>query len=245
MSALRLELWQASQRYTVRPAAAHADFASILAHAPDAVGFTEATSFHAELRRACRRHAFQLFLPPAGDTAIAVWGGHLVMDHHYVKVNAASAHPRHTERGIQSVTFKPASAQEVVTVAEAHWLTRRADDGGQRVAMTEAMGDVIAHAAQGHRLGFWLGDTNNPDRTGMHAGRFSDVDKALRKADLTSCWDELGRYPATHEDSTLDVVGSYDPDRRVSCLRARVWPQLASDHRPISALYHVSPVRRS
>lgn len=89
---------------------------------------------------------------------------------------------------------------------------------------------------QGRRLAFWAGDTNNPDRPSAT----SEVDRALRKGDLTSCWDELGRYPDTHGRTTLDVVGSYDPDRRATCLRARVWPDLHSDHAPLTAWYSVS-----
>jgi hypothetical protein len=65
------------------------------------------------------------------------------------------------------------------------------------------------------------------------------VDLALRKGELTSCWDELGRYPDTAGRLTLDVVGSFDPDSRVSCLRARRWHKLASDHVAVSAWYQV------
>lgn len=238
----RLELWQASLRFTTQSRQALADFMSVLSHAPDAVGFTEATRFHDELWHACRRTGHQLVLPTHGDTAIAVWEGHEITGHGYETVNPASAHPLHTERGVQWVTFDAAHSHERITACAAHWLTQRADTPNQkqRLAMTEAMGDVVARAAKGHRLGFWMGDTNNPDRSSA----VSLVDKALRKADLTSCWDELGRYPDTHGDHTLDVVGSYDPDRRATCLRARRWPQLHSDHRPISAVYHLSPVRK-
>lgn len=241
MTGLRLQLGQASQRATVHPDRALLDFHHDLGHGMDACGFTEVTHFHNQLSMACEDQGYQLLLPPEGDTAIAVLDIHELMDHDYVHVNPGHPGPMsaggHTPRGVQSVQFRPHGTTEVITFTTAHWLTRRADDGGQRLAMTEAMAEVIAEAAQGTRLGFWAGDTNNPD--GPHGT--SQVDKALARGDLTSCWDELRRWPDTHGSSTLDVVGSYDLDRRASCIRARVWPQLRSDHRPLSAWYTVRP----
>jgi len=231
-----LELGQASQRFTVDKGQALLDFHFLLSKGPDVVGFTEALQFYAQLRRACAERDYQLLLPPAGDTAIAVHPSHHVQAHRFEKVNDPG--PHHGARGVHLVEFTTPDGERV-TFAEAHWLTRRSDDGHQRLAMTKAMADVMTEAARGSRLGFWAGDTNNPDRPSAT----SEVDLALRKGNLTSCWDELGRYPDTHGDSTLDVVGSYDPDRRVSCLRARVWPQLHSDHRPLSAWYSIRPMQ--
>lgn len=241
---MRLELWQASMRFTVHPRQARDDTVAVLRHAPDVVGFTEATSFHDQLRSACREHGYHLMVPHQDDTAIAVWGGHKMVDTDYVAVVPAGHHPPHTPRGVASVTIRPSSQpREVVSACVAHWLTERVDtaDQDQRVALTEAMAESVRHLAAGRRVAFWLGDTNNPDRPSS----FSSVDKALRKGDLTSCWDELGRYPDTHGDHTLDVVGSYDPDRRVTCLRARHWPRMSSDHRPVSAVYDVRTQQRA
>jgi endonuclease/exonuclease/phosphatase (EEP) superfamily protein YafD len=137
------------------------------------------------------------------------------------------------------VTFAPALFREHVTVACGHWVTRRADTGHQQQQLTDDLAQLIARKAQGHRLGFWMGDTNNPDGPRDR----SAVDASLRKGDLTSCWDELGQYPATEGTATLDVIGSYDPDRRVKCERARRWAGQHSDHRPVSAWYRISPSR--
>jgi hypothetical protein len=220
------------------------DFHHDLSHMMDACGFTEVAHFQRQLQVACLDRGYRLLLPPEGDTAIAVSDAHELLDHDYLHVNAGQPGPMasggHSPRGVQVVQFRPFGTEEVVTFATAHWLTRRADDGGQRLAMTQAMAHTIQQAAKGSRLGFWAGDTNNPDQP----GDVSEVDRLLRKGQLTSCWDELGRYPATHGHTTLDVVGSYDPDGRVSCTRARVWPQLRSDHRPISAWYSVRPEQR-
>jgi hypothetical protein len=237
VSALQLQLGQASQRYSVPGDLALEDFLKLLGHGWDAVGFTEATRFHGELHEACRGRNYWLFLPPEGDTAIAVHRDHQVLDHGYVHVNDASHRPLHSPRGVQVLTFMPDSSSELVTFAEAHWLTERSDNGHQRLAMTQAMASVMREAGRGSRLAFWAGDTNNPDRPSAT----SDVDLALRRGELTSCWDELGRYPDTHGSHTLDLVGSFDPDRRVSCTGARVYARLHSDHRPLRVTYAVRP----
>lgn len=240
MNALQLQLGQASQRYTVNGDQALHDFHAILAHGFDAVGFTEALTFHPELRRACADRNYQLVLPPEGDTAIAVLFVHTITGHDYVHVADSSHRPLHGPRGVQLVEFTPRGTRERITFAEAHWLTERSDNGHQRLAMTAAMADVMRTAGKGSKLGFWAGDTNNPDRPSAT----SDVDLALRKGELTSCWDELGRYPDTHGQHTLDLVGSYDPDGRVSCTGARVYAQLHSDHRPMFARYSVRPQQK-
>lgn len=244
MNALQLQLGQSSMAFTMHGDAALADFHKVLGHGMDAVGFTEVRTFHPELREACHNRNYQLVIPPDGDTAIAVLFVHNIIGRDYLPVNPGSARPAseggHGPRGVQVVEFRPRGTRERVTFAEAHWLTRRSDNGGQRLAMTEAMAQVMRKAGKGTRLGFWAGDTNNPDRPAAT----SDVDLALRKGELTSCWDELGRYPDTHGRTTIDVVGSYDPDSRVSCTRAKVYPQLHSDHLPLAAFYSVRPRKR-
>jgi hypothetical protein len=243
LSTLTLQVEQASQRYTVPGKLESDELDQALSHGADVVGFTEVRSFHDELARACGRHHYALLLPPKGsgtDSAIAVLASHRIESTGYVPVVEPSARPRHSARGIQWVQLTPDGTSERVTVCSGHWLTERSDEGHQRIAMTRAMADVVREAAAGDRLAFWTGDTNNPD----HELERTPVDRALRKAELTSCWDELGRYPATGpHGGTIDVVGSYDPDRRVECLRARRWVSLYSDHQPVSAWYRISRVR--
>lgn len=240
---LTLHLQQASlQRTDDAHGETLPDLETILGRRAHVVGFTEAQGFHPELTAAARRHGYRLLLPSDGDTAMAVRGDVLVRGHAVRRVSPARPNrpgqPGHVARNI--LTAQLVADEELVSVSEAHWTTRKGDAGGERLAMTQAMAEVVAQEAAGSRLGFWLGDTNSDDRPQPHGV----VDGALKAGQLTSCWDELGRWPATHGRQTLDVVGSYDPDHRVTCKRAKVWHQLHSDHRQVSAFYAVRPRRK-
>lgn len=244
MSAYTLHLEQASSAHTLTDAQAMQDALAALNRGADVVSFTEVQERHYQLDRACHVAGYQLLLPSRGDVALALRSIHKPRSQGTVPVQDAVGHdahtPAHTARVILWGAFSPFGTDDLVTVHSAHWVTRRADTGGQQLELTQALGDVVAQHSRGARLGFWLGDTNSPDRPRDH----SPVDRALRRADLTSCWDELGAYPDTHGQATLDVVGSYDPDRRVSCLRAHRWPQGHSDHRAVSAFYRVRQLER-
>lgn len=242
MTTLTLQLEQASSDFRLTDAQAFSDYLADLDHEADVVGFTEVHTRHRLLHAACDEQGYQLHMPPSGkgDVALAVRNVHRIVAAGAVP-SIPGARPSvahgvgHTARPILWVTFQPHGTTENVTVHEAHWVTKRADTGGQQLQLTQDMAAVVASHSGGARLGFWMGDTNSPDRPRA----VTAVDRALMKGDLTSCWDELGRYPNTHGGNTLDVVGSYDPDRRVTCLRARRWHKLDSDHIAVSAWYQI------
>lgn len=242
MTGLTLQLGQASGRFSLSPGQAFHDYLADLSHGDDAVGFTEVPQHRDELRAACREQGYlPVFAAKGhGDTAIALREPHRILAHGLQdSLRGEKGKGGHTPRPIQWLAFKPASTVETVTLHVAHWLTRKSDDGGQRTQLTDDMAASVKGHSVGARLGFWMGDTNNPDQ----AEQVSAVDRHLDRGELTSCWDELGRYPDTHGHNTIDVVGSYDPDKRVHCLRARTWHRLASDHIALSAWYHIDRVR--
>lgn len=245
MTTYTLHLMQASSAHSLTDAQALEDIAFDLGREADCVTFTEVQHRHDMLRQACHLKGYQLVLPAHGDVAVAVRSIHRVTDHGELASIPAVGHgegkPAHTARPILWVRFVLFGTREQVTVSTAHWVTKRADVGHQQQLLSTAMAAAVRASASGSRLGFWTGDTNDNDgpRT------VSPSAKALAKGELTSCWDELGRYPDSHGNALLDIIGSYDPDRRVSCIRARVWPQLHSDHRPVSAWYRISPVKAS
>lgn len=250
MTSYTLHLMQASSAHTLSDVHALDDILFDLGRNADAVTFTEVQDRHDQLRQACQLRGYQLVLPLHGDVAVAVRSIHRVTDHGELPVLAAVGHdrdtPAHTARPILWVRFVLFGTRERVTVSTAHWVTKRADVGHQQQLLSTAMAAAVRASASGSRLGFWTGDTNDNDgpRTVSPSAR------ALAKGELTSCWDELGRYPDSHGNALLDIIGSYDPDRRVSCIRARVWARSArvrlhSDHRPVSAWYRISPVKGS
>lgn len=241
--ALRLQLSQASSAFTLKDKAAREDFMEDLDHGADVVSFTEVAQRHELLHAACELKGYQLVLSDPGDVALAIRGIHKLLDHGQVASvpahGGSAAQGGHGPRPVLWASFRPFGTREHVTAHCGHWVTHKADTGGQQLELTQDLADVVRQHSQGARLGFWLGDTNHPDGP----VDFGAVDAALRKGQLTSCWDELGRWPGTHGAATLDVVGSYDPDHRVSCERARVWPLTHSDHRAVSAWYSIRPAR--
>lgn len=240
---LTMHIQQASSAFTLSDVEAMYDFTVALARGADVTGFTEVAQRHDVLRRACRLTSHHLLLPAQGDTALAVRESHKVLQSGEMLsvpgVKGPAAQGGHGPRSIQWVAFQPFGYGEHVTSHVGHWVTRKADLGRQQTAMTDDLAHAVRDHSHGSRIGFWQGDTNNPDRP----HDLTSMDAALAKGDLTSCWDELGHYPETEGALTLDIIGSYDPDKRVSCTRARRWPPAHSDHRAVSAWYKVAHPR--
>lgn len=216
------------------------DYLADLNRGDDVVGFTETHRRLGILNRACVEKGYQLHYPRGGDVAVAVKD-----EHRLVAAGMEPGTPAgkgHTARPVLWVTLEPAGTYELVTVHVAHWLTRRAAIGRQRFELARTMAQTVASHAEGRRIGFWMGDTNTldtPDDQGP-------VSHALADGDLVSCWDELGRYPDTHPggpDAPIDVIGKYDPDRRVTCVSAGRWHQLHTDHVSVSAWYRIRDVK--
>lgn len=237
-----LHLQHASMQHTDTDRQLRADLDTILGRNADAVGFTEVNHDHRTLAQACAEHGYILVQPDRTETALAVHG-----DHELVTAGAQLVLPRNPAparkggHAARHICWGTANMYgELVSVHVGHWNTgmnRRKLRHTQHDKLTRAMAKAVAEQAKGHRLGFWTGDTNVPDR---HKARTS-WDRITRRRDLTTCWDELGKYPRTHGRRTIDVIGSYDPDTRVAARSARAWPRGHSDHRAISAWYDVAP----
>ena len=92
------------------------------------------------------------------------------------------------------------------------------------------LGELAEDKGACRKLFFYGGDQNIPDR---------ELDTFFG-APLTSCWDELGKYPPTlGKRSTIDVIASYDRDGRVSFVNAHSYADrellLATDHNLVEA----------
>ena len=89
---------------------------------------------------------------------------------------------------------------------------------------------------KGAALVFYGGDQNIPDNR-------SDT---FFGAPLTSCWDELRKWPNTGHGN-IDVIASYDRDLRVKCIAARAFNDTAfrlnTDHFLIEAIYEVAALK--
>jgi endonuclease/exonuclease/phosphatase (EEP) superfamily protein YafD len=184
----------------------------------------------------------------AGNDALAVRKNVKVLDQGEILVNPgvkgkppAGGHSQRHALWVQMDLWG-----ESVFYVTAHWVTgykhfkERRDEHD---AMSTAIVDLVQSNGKGKDLAFFAGDTNVPDSEGVNPGFV-----LLDEGGLTTCWDELGVYPATHGQNngpgkTIDVIGSYDRDGRVSCDKARAWPKVAADHNPISAWYKIKQRR--
>lgn len=141
-------------------------------------------------------------------------------------------------RGVLRVTFTDVELGEV-TVLASHFQTKRTSK--RRPADNKRLADKVGAEARAHGAGdgivFYGADTNITDRTG----------DTFKGEPLTSCWDELKKWPGTGHDN-IDVIASYDADKNVTCTGARVLDdsdiQLFTDHFLIEAVYAVSPKPR-
>lgn len=229
-----LHLTQVSSRFDLTWGEFYTDLEDAVASEPHAIGFTEVGG-RPRLEAALKRLGYATFNPAHGDGAIAVrMDGLQILRRNNVQVTPAS-------EGIRAQYLTSVVARwgdERVWLGEAHWLVPRSPERWSRhVAMTRAMVRSVQENAKGRDLAFFLGDLNvDPDDE-----RGTDQVQPYRlfnHHNMTTIWDELGRYPGTHGRRTIDVIGSYDRDRRVVGHRAYVRNQNA-DHDRADAWYQV------
>jgi hypothetical protein len=145
----------------------------------------------------------------------------------------------HAPRGIAWITGTLPGVGSV-TMGCVHYLTARS---------MKASGTTNEPLARG--LAAWGRDKGKGKAIAFVGGDFN-MDDANRDVFLgkpfTTCWDELRKYPATYGTSkargrTIDVIASYDADRRVKAKAARVLDdsdlRLNTDHFLIEATYTV------
>lgn len=151
---------------------------------------------------------------------------------------------RYTAKGLPWVTFDCTQWKGEVSVGAGHWLTKGRTPGqtppGQHnhyqwnTRMAKTVGAWAEDKGQGSGVVFYGADTNINDKP----------DDVFRGRPLTTCWDEIGKHPITLGKSTMDVIATYDKDKRVKCLSARVHKDhdlfLHADHFTISAVYRIA-----
>jgi hypothetical protein len=252
----RLHLMQASMQWRDTDAQTRADFDRILTRGADVIGMTEVSERNRNLRLlrdAAKPTGYQVFNDAAeegfagGETAIAVRKNLDVRSHGAELVNEPEAGKPpaagHSARLIQWVEVIWEGNR--VFVFEAHWVTgfgRRPSRTEKHRKMTDAIIELVQRNGRGTRLAFFMGDVNLDEETDR-GRRQAATHARFTEAGLTTVWDELAVYPGTHGNAktggTIDIIGSYDPDRRVSADSVRVWRKLNSDHLQVSAWYDV------
>jgi hypothetical protein len=224
------------------------DARAIFAHARrsgiELVSGTEAggNSLSWQIPKAARAHGYAIEL--RGGDWVAVDREFGIVDRRgYVPVYAGLSRPArlggHGPRGITWIRVRPRDRRiaPAVFYGSSHWLTRRslrASGLRSNRRLARAVGRWAADHGRGDALVFYAADVNEDDRR-------RDV---FARGPLTTCWDELRKWPATRSSGrTIDVIASLDWDDRVSCSGARRLDDrdlfLFSDHAAIEAGYRV------
>lgn len=242
MSATRDELLhvqQVSLEWVDTAAQVRADARTALDRDAHAVGWTEAqsTKIRRELAAACTAKGYRLIAPDRAGTVLAIRKDLRLIA--YGRRHALDAVPGPFRTGGRPVKFVTWGtfvwAGETVTAIEAHWPNRARENAAAHRRMTSVVADLARVHGRGRRLAVWMGDANVDD-----GDRVPFWDAALNAGQLSTVWDELGHHPSTHGRRTIDVIGTYDPDKRLSVVRARSWPRQHSDHAPTSAWFRVN-----
>jgi len=244
----RLHLMQASMQFNDTPAQQRSDFDEILARGADVIGFTEVNAnkpIAQLLHTAAHAAGYRVLNSHKGGDPLAVKREHDVLDAGWQPVHPGNPGPAaqggYAPRGISwaQIDFDG----ELVFVHEAHWITgfdRRDERAARHTMLSEAMSEIVTQHARGRCLSFFMGDDNIDER--VDVGRNPEKPAAIfADAKLLTIWDELDEYPGTHGKRVIDIIGSHERDRRVTAHRVKVWPQLHTDHRQVSAWYDIAP----
>lgn len=211
------------------------------------VSFTEVYDANERvLRRVCNERGYVL-AQAAGNDAVCVRADGVVVDSGATLVNKGEKgkppNGGHSVRHAAWVLVRFPDVAVPVFYVSAHWVTGATRFAARRRKHAAMSAEIVRLVTQHTRAGavaFFAGDTNVRDTPGSSEGY-----ETLEAAGLSTCWDDLGIYPATHgkarKRKTIDVIGSYDGDERVVCEKAQAWPKVVSDHAPISAWYAVTP----
>jgi hypothetical protein len=123
-----------------------------------------------------------------------------------------------------------------LTFGAAHYLTDRSEQATNMTnkPLTKGIADWGHEHGQGNNVVFLGADVNTNDRA-------ADV---FMGQPFTTIADELGKWPATHGRRAIDVVASYNHDRRVKAKSYQVLDDndmyLAGDHYALDAVYELS-----
>lgn len=207
----------------------------------DLLYLTEAGSFHNELRRTLPDRYQQVFFQNYAQDAFVV----KKTDHSGIRDRGSrKVHPG-PPRPVHISWVRVKWYDEEIFYHGAHWLNKSESSearDAKHERTTKLMCNLVKRHGQGAKLAFFAGDTNIPERQdNLRTDRRSQIDGTFRQNGLLTIWDEMEVTPPTGPGGgTVDIIGSYSPDKRVKAKRWKVHPRQHSDHRPISAWYEIT-----
>lgn len=132
-----------------------------------------------------------------------------------------------------------------INIGAAHYLTGGREPGSKYWTLNEylssAVGDWARKVGEGPGLVFYGGDQNMADDKNDEPQGDTFFGEPL-----TSTWDELKKWESTGH-GTIDVIASYNKDRRVKALRTFALNdkefRLNTDHFYVEAVFDVEPLK--
>lgn len=239
---LTIHLLHYSSQFTDVTNATEEDLRFVFDKGADIITFTEMGNYgnqrasYKAMLRIARNNDYRPVVGP-GDTQIAVKVGNGV----WVKNSGTvPVHPARTGRYARKyiswvhVRFHG----EDVFHHVAHWVTTPTSTGidmQRHIKMSKTVARQVAKHAKDDNISFFAGDMN------MGPAKDKYPHQIFRSKHLQTCWRDAGHRPATRTSgSTIDVIGRYKLDARVSFKRYKAWPFQNSDHRPFSVWYQIT-----
>jgi hypothetical protein len=213
----------------------------------DIIAFDEVTNARSALPGIARANGYVGVTFPGGEEAFMIREDHKIIARGRQKVSSAVAHSPSRYVNWVGINWHgqklwPHVAHWIVHVAAHGKVTTTADRQRQNLNITKGMIRQVNSHGKNPNLAFFMGDTNINEESDNHVNSTQQINYNFRKNGLITVWDEMRVYPATLGGShgpTYDVIGKYDPKRRVTAVRYKTWPMRNSDHRPISAWYDI------
>lgn len=232
----------------------YADLDKLLGLGYHVVTVTEIASDRAAFRRLAKEHGYRSFSTAGSDGGVAIKKDIIESGWHHgiVRVIRKTGKALGSTRpfGPKGIVWAGAVLKELgrTDIGTVHYLTGGRVPGkrSQHGKVNHYLLNVLyatkigmwgrAHG-KGKRLAFMTGDFNIPDRT---------FDVFLGRADFTTCWDELKKWPNTGHGN-IDAIASYNLDKRVECIHARAYTDrqmhFGSDHFLVEATYRVKKLK--
>jgi hypothetical protein len=215
-------------------------------------------------RQAMMRHdleaeGYHAFLPGATDGWVAlhknfVGNATLSVRYDQVRESGAANHDPHpyAGAGVIEMAFTHPRLGQITVVGGGHYLTKGRYEGQaqeqfpndpvhhreENKRLARAMANACIAGSEGKGISFFTADTNMVDK---------DDDVFFGKP-LTTCWDELGKWPNTGHGN-IDVIGTVNADSRVKLHDAYVldddrFPQ-NTDHFVVVAEYDIRKLKET
>lgn len=218
----------------------------------DVITYTEATrDYRSEIIVAARQHGYQYVMFPHDEEAIMVKKAFQMKNQGHKKVHEGFRDPRPGyNQPARFITWCSMDWHGLrLWIHAAHWVNHIQVQGvvvpgqpsrlAKHIATTDAMIHQVTTHGRSPDLAFFAGDSNVDEGGDNKHNDHRLLNFRFNRAGLKTIWDAFHVAPNTHAHGGYDLIGSYDPRKKVFPARYKVHAKENSDHRPISAWYDI------